>query len=242
MEPKLMSTSASWFDPHSAGRPGKNSHTAKQPPDKSVARLAVLESMATRYTAGSSGPVAANTDTRDEAQGLPGRIRQLIQLEGSAAAIADRCGFSAGAVRNWRDGHSDISRERCVTLARTLGISLLWLLVGEGPMRAADAVPARPAELVAAPAAEPVATEREPLSAPSPATGVDPKLLAAALRLLQSYIGLLGGSLDQATRADLLAELYGILGHGQGTEQIDRLMTFHNKLSAELRGNRGLIA
>ncbi|MHB1059564.1 MAG: helix-turn-helix domain-containing protein [Rhodanobacter sp.] len=237
-----MSTSASWFGPHSLGRPGSNSHAAKQPPSEPFARLALLDGTATGFAGASGGPIAANADAEDEADGLPARIRRLIQLEGSAAAIAERCGFSAGAVRNWRDGHSDISRERCITLARTLGISLLWLVVGEGPMRAVDETPARPARLVAAPAVAQVAAGPDPLSDPPPATGVDPKLLAASLRLLQSYIGLLGGSLDQATRADLLAELYGILGDSQGAEQIDRLMTFHNKLNIKLRGNRGLIA
>jgi transcriptional regulator with XRE-family HTH domain len=236
-----MSTSASWFAPPPPGRTGSNNHVAAAASSKTLSRLALLDGMAGRHATSSGGSSAANADAADAAQGLPDRIRRLIKLEGSAAAIADRCGFSAGAVRNWRDGHSDISRERCITMARTLGVSLLWLVAGEGPMHAADESP-RPVRLVPAAAVEQVASKPEPLSSPPPATGVDPQLLAASLRLLQSYIGLLGGSLDQATRADLLAELYGVLGHSPGAEQVDRLMTFHNKLNVNLRSNRGLIA
>ncbi len=60
------------------------------------------------------------------------RIRLLIQHFGSATEIARKCGFSEGVVRSWRDGNTDPSRARCVTLARTLGISLVWLVAGEG--------------------------------------------------------------------------------------------------------------
>ncbi|MEP6907351.1 MAG: transcriptional regulator, partial [Pseudoxanthomonas sp.] len=45
--------------------------------------------------------------------GLSARMQMLIRSEGSMASIARRCGFSEGAVRSWRDGNSDISRERC---------------------------------------------------------------------------------------------------------------------------------
>ncbi|MHB1058472.1 MAG: helix-turn-helix domain-containing protein [Rhodanobacter sp.] len=175
----------------------------------------------------------------DSADGLALRIRQLIELEGSAAAIAERCGFSAGAVRNWRDGHSDISRERCITLARALDISLLWLVTGEGPMKGGDKDTPRSA---ATPPSmqQPHPDEDKPAARRN--TGLDPGLLAAALRLLQSYIGLVGGSLDPASRADLLAELYDILGHADDTTQTDRLVTFHHRLVDQLRRNRTLIA
>ena len=48
---------------------------------------------------------AANAD-------LAARIRLLIAQEGSASAMARRCGCSEGAVRSWRDGQSDLSRAR----------------------------------------------------------------------------------------------------------------------------------
>lgn len=63
------------------------------------------------------------------------RIKLLIQRVGSATEIARMCGFSEGVVRSWRDGNTDPSRARCVTLARTLGISLVWLVAGEGSLQ-----------------------------------------------------------------------------------------------------------
>lgn len=64
------------------------------------------------------------------------RIKVLINRVGSVTEIARRCGFSEGVVRSWRDGNTDPSRGRCVTLARTLGISLVWLVAGEGVVQA----------------------------------------------------------------------------------------------------------
>ena len=74
------------------------------------------------------------------------------------------------------------------------------------------------------------------------APSLDPRLLAAVLRPLQSYIGLVGGSLDPATRADLLTELYDILGHADDTDHYDHLITFYSTLSDRLRRNRALIS
>jgi hypothetical protein len=163
---------------------------------------------------------------------LSRRIHLLIESEGSASAIARRCGFSEGTVRNWRDGHHDISRERCVILARTLGISLLWLITGEGAMK--DQATARTALSVHAPAAA-VGTETD--------TGihagtVDPRRLAAALRLLQSYVGLAGGSLDPTQRAGAVAELYELLARAGEAGHADRMLAFHAALKEQLRSRR----
>lgn len=179
----------------------------------------------------------ATTQTKTaSARGLSERIRQLIDLQGSAAALAERCGFSPGAVRSWRDGHSDISRERCVTMARVLGISLPWLVAGEGPMVVVSKDAVRPP----APAEGPT---HNMVRAGGPSTGgLDSRLLAAALRLLQSYIGLVGGSLDPTARAELLTDLYGILACAEDAGHIDRLIIFHNALSDQLRRQRALIS
>ena len=177
---------------------------------------------------------------------LASRIRLLIASEGSAAAIARRCGFSTGAVRSWRDGHSDISRERCMILSRRLGISLLWLVAGIGPMKAkvAESIAHSPdahGSAATVSAAEPRRRDENSPSRPRAPT-VDPKQLAAALRLLQSYIGLIGGSLNPNERADVLAELYDILGDAEDPAQIDRLINFHHMLRSHLRQGHSLIA
>lgn len=169
------------------------------------------------------------------ARSFPERMRQLTDAKGGLATIARRCGFSQGAIRSWRDGRSDISRERCVVLSRTLGISLIWLLIGEGTMEVEahgdrsshTSSPSNESNQIEAPKAL-VAARKAVL---------DPDLLAAALRLLQSYIGCLGGSLNTVNRANLLVELYEILAQVNEPEHVDRLIAFHVKLSSMLRRN-----
>lgn len=158
---------------------------------------------------------------------LTSRIRLLIAQEGSASAIARRCGCSEGAVRSWRDGRSDLSRTRCVTVANALGISLAWLVAGEGPMKPATADTGEPSpDTRDADADDPV---------PTRATGIDPQRLAATLRLLQSYVCMIGGSLDPEQRADAMAELYQLLGEFGSAQMADRVIAFHARLAAQLR-------
>lgn len=204
--------------------------------DHFITRMNLLERTPAMQSVAAMPPREGRSSSADE---LALRIRRLIELEGSAATIAERCGFSAGAVRNWRDGHSDISRERCITLARTLDISLLWLITGEGPMKT-DGKDTHRSTMISPTTQRPGPDNETSDTRSRPA--LDPGLLAATLRLLQSYIGLVGGSLDPASRADLLAELYDILGHTDDTVRIDRLITFHHRLVDQLRRNRTLIA
>jgi hypothetical protein len=210
-------------------------HTAALMCDDLVTRLAMLKQAPTMYAI-TPGATAAPLPAARAAHpsGLPERIQQLIELEGSVCALAERCGFSEGAVRNWRDGRSDLSRERCVTMAQVLGVSLVWLVAGEGPMRVDAENPTRPSVDSSAPTQPEQSTPGMP--------GLDAKVLASALRLLQSYVGLIGGSLDSNARADRVAELYDILKHSGDAAHAGRLINFHHTLSTQLRRNRALIA
>lgn len=168
------------------------------------------------------------------------RIKLLIQRVGSATEIARLCGFSEGVVRSWRDGNTDPSRARCVTLARTLGISLVWLVAGEGAivpdldqngadeqysadthsrlrLRGHDAVPAGLAERDLA---------------------VDTPRLNAAMRILQSELELAGSSLSLAEHGDLLASLYAALGPGGTRVDTDAMLSFNRQLSERIRRAR----
>lgn len=169
----------------------------------------------------------------DEGGNLPRRIQQLIDNNGGLANIARRCGFSEGTVRNWRDGRSDISRKRCVTLSRVLGISLVWVVCGEGPME--SNVNCSGSKGASPSSSDPNEFEAPRRSLIAQRAALDPSLLAAALRLLQSYIGCMGGSLNTSSRANLLAELYEILARVGEPEHVDRLIAFHAKLSGQLR-------
>lgn len=81
---------------------------------------------------GSVRVLDANSDLFQE------RMKSLVHQFGSIAEIARKCGFPESTVKKWVDGISDPSRERCIALANGTGISLLWLMAGEGPMLAAD--------------------------------------------------------------------------------------------------------
>jgi len=131
-------------------------------------------------------------------------------------------------------------------MAKTLNVSLIWLITGKGPMKDSSAeenllAPSKvqPERATASFANATDHAESQTVQPPrARAPAVDPRRLAAALRLLQSYIGLFGGSLNPTQRADVLAELYDILCVTDGSDHIDRLIAFHATLGNSLRGNR----
>lgn len=181
-------------------------------------------------------PATQPLPARVSAQDFTARIRLLINHVGSASALAQRCGVSEGTVRNWRDGHSDMSRERCIGVAGALGISLLWLVTGEGAMKSGSHTGEASIESIRFSARS--ETRATPRSRPS---AIEPRQLAATLRLLQSYIGLAGGSLDSPQRAEVLSQLYELLGRAGEPRHAERLIAFHTTLSTFLRGNRGAL-
>lgn len=160
--------------------------------------------------------LSAEADTQE----FSARVHLLVKRAGGASALAQCCGVTERTVRNWSHGRSDISRDRCLVLARAMRISPLWLISGEGRMSAEQLEPE---------AAAPDARERE--------AGVDSERLAAALQVLQSYIALAGGSLSIAQRAEAVVELYGLLAQ-PGPIDADRFIAFHRRLAAYLRANR----
>lgn len=216
------------LEPSRAGMDSDDEQSASYGRDRSL----ITEELSSTLTDDGDGaddlpPAARNRFASPN--GLATRMQVLIKAAGGMAAIARRCGFSQGAVRSWRDGHSDMSRERCVVLARTFGISLVWLMTGEGPMREQPEQLQHPAHNAATFIGD---------GQPAPARLLNPRVLAAALRLLQSYIGLLGGSLDPDARAHALVELYQILDTPDAPGHTSRLIAFHAALNSQLRGTR----
>ena len=133
------------------------------------------------------------------------RIRLLIQRVGSATEIARMCGFSEGVVRSWRDGNTDPSRARCVTLAKTLGISLVWLVAGEGAIQVDPATGLRDDQY----SSEMVKKERPRnnsgssithLPLPSKVNGLDAQRLNTAMQILQSELDLASRQLSMTER------------------------------------------
>ncbi|KRE83467.1 transcription factor [Rhodanobacter sp. Soil772] len=169
------------------------------------------------------------------------RIRLLIQRVGSATEIARMCGFSEGVVRSWRDGNTDPSRARCVTLAKTLGISLVWLVAGEGTLQV-DPTHAGADEQYSS---EKVASHRshsraglEHSHAVNP-MGVDAQRLDTAVRILQSELSLADSHLSLSENTDLLTQLYEMLGPGGSHVDPLAMVTFNQQLAERVRKERG---
>jgi len=170
------------------------------------------------------------------------RIKLLIQHVGSATEIARMCGFSEGVVRSWRDGNTDPSRGRCVTLARTLGISLVWLVAGEGGIQIDPAISIpdeqHTTEMVPAPRSR--ARSHPSLTSTSQRQDatVDAQRLDTAMKILLSQLELAGGHLTLAGNSDMLAELYAILGPGGVNVDTDAMVDFNHRLAQRIRQGR----
>jgi hypothetical protein len=170
------------------------------------------------------------------------RIKLLIQRVGSATEIARMCGFSEGVVRSWRDGNTDPSRARCVTLARTLGISLIWLVAGEGAIQS-DPSANTPDEQYSS---EMVSSYRPKLRLgtasvsvlPTHGNGVDSQRLNTAMKILQSELELADSPLTLADNTDMLADLYEILGPGCINVDTTAMVTFNRRLAQRIRKDR----
>ena len=166
------------------------------------------------------------------------RIKLLIQRIGSVTQIARMCGFSEGVVRSWRDGNTDPSRARCVTLARTLGISLMWLVAGEGSILI-DPMISGPSDqrssLALSPHARTRLTTDPSFVATAPESGVDTQRLSAAMRLLQSELALTDSGMSLAENTDMLTELYSIIGPAGAQADASAIVEFNHRLARRLR-------
>jgi hypothetical protein len=171
------------------------------------------------------------------------RIKLLIQRVGSVTEIARMCGFSEGVVRSWRDGNTDPSRARCVTLARTLGISLVWLVAGEGAMQIDPNVLVH--DDSSGNNAGTVSSQRHRAKLHTAANtleasgvAMDAQRLNTALRILQSELDLADSRLTLAENSDMLAELYDILGPGGNDVDASAMVAFNHRLAERLKSGR----
>lgn len=200
-----------------------NSRQHLVPPQTTQSRVASIDPTATHAATSASNSFAE-------------RIRLLIQRVGSATEIARMCGFSEGVVRSWRDGNSDPSRARCVTLARTLGISLVWLVAGEGAIQAEPRAATGEA-LTTSDSRE--SRGRDGLSTPLDGTSMarvtDERRLEAARAILRTDLSLSGSELDDAEHERLLGELYEIVGPGGTQIDASALLAFQQRLALRLR-------
>ncbi len=166
------------------------------------------------------------------------RIKLLIQRVGSATEIARMCGFSEGVVRSWRDGNTDPSRARCVTLARTLGISLVWLVAGEGALQT-DPATSGTDDQYNSEKVTPHRSRPELNGQHAVGMAVDAQRLNTAVRILQSELDLAGSPLSLSDNTDLLTQLYEILAPGGSHVDPLAMVTFNHQLAERIRRERG---
>lgn len=159
------------------------------------------------------------------------------------------CGFSEGVVRSWRDGNTDPSRARCVTLARTLGISLVWLVAGEGTPQLDPTLPSLDDQY----SSEKATTHRlharqntqeqtlglREQQTTTAGAAVDAQRLNTAVRILQSELSLANSQLSLSENTDLLTQLYEILGPGGSHVDPLAMVTFNHQLAERIRKDRG---
>jgi hypothetical protein len=149
------------------------------------------------------------------------------------------CGFSEGVVRSWRDGNTDPSRARCVTLAKTLGISLVWLVAGEGTLQV-DPTHAGADEQYSSEKVVPHRSHgRAGLHGHTVnSMAVDAQRLDTAVRILQSELSLANSQLALSDNTDLLTQLYEMLGPGGSHVDPLAMVTFNQKLAERIRKER----
>ncbi|MFQ5533440.1 MAG: XRE family transcriptional regulator [Sphingomonadales bacterium] len=69
------------------------------------------------------------------AQSFHERIIILTDLVGGASALARLSNLSRRVIDKYKAGESEPSRDRLLAMARAAGVSIGWLVAGEGPMR-----------------------------------------------------------------------------------------------------------
>jgi DNA-binding phage protein len=185
------------------------------------------------------GLETGRVDTAVPTSSFATRVRAVIKMCGSVSEIARRCGFSEGVVRSWRDGNTDPSRGRCVTMAKTLGLSLVWLAAGEGPMM----LDGSGDDAVARTESKESTRGRDGREISATAPGVlDPSRLAAAMKLLQSDIEMAGSRFSPVRHADLVAEMYSILSRSGEQDYADRMVAFRRTVVSRIHDDKGVAA
>lgn len=170
------------------------------------------------------------------------RIKLLINKVGSATEIARRCGFSEGVVRSWRDGNTDPSRGRCVTMARTLGISLVWLVAGEGNVQLdvqnKTADESHTSEQMATHGLDDGAGKVSRHAVGHRPDAIDTRRLLAAMNMLQSELALADSSISLNDNPQIISELYDVLGPGGKLVDTESMVRFNQRLAARIQRER----
>lgn len=71
--------------------------------------------------------------------GIGSRIREAVEQLGlTLKQAADKTGLPYSSLQNWAGGHREPRPEALITIGSRLGISIDWLLTGQGAMARGD--------------------------------------------------------------------------------------------------------
>ena len=71
--------------------------------------------------------------------GIGGRIREAVEQLGlTLRQAADKTGLPYSSLQNWAGGHREPRPDALITIGSRLGISIDWLLTGQGAMARGD--------------------------------------------------------------------------------------------------------
>jgi phage repressor protein C with HTH and peptisase S24 domain len=84
-----------------------------------------------------SGSVKAEPSYREQGR-FSVRIQKLAIAVGGPKQLSERSGLSRAVIGKYLSGKSDPSRQRLVKLANAAGVSIRWLVTGEGEMSRDD--------------------------------------------------------------------------------------------------------
>lgn len=118
-----------------------------------------------------------------DVEGFSRRMRELMAAQKSVNSFAKAAGITEGAIRNYLRGGVKPSQKVLEAIARTAGVSLIWLATGEG-----EQTPQAGEMLFGTP------TQRE--------------LMKLAIQDGEEILGVLKATLTPAQKADLVLALY----------------------------------
>ena len=134
---------------------------------------------------------------------FPVRLRQAVSVFGSVTALARAIGRSDGAVRKWLRGASEPSVSDVRAIAAATGVSIQWLITGEGESR-----------LVARSIREMAGTYRADAS-----SSVDNALLEAIMETLDDELLSRGMQIPTTKRSAIVVTLYSLFREERSIER-----------------------
>lgn len=167
---------------------------------------------------GSPGFPADDPSRESKAGSLFDRLRQCAKMAGSGDRLAQKAAIPRRTLETYLAGRVEPKASRLVAIARAVGVSLDWLLVGAGPMRPVTATD------------QSVGTTEFGLregnsSQLKPFVNHDEDLLTAVVVAVEELLAEEGLSPRPQKKGQLIAALYELsLADGTRTGAVDRRM------------------